>query len=85
MSSENISDIEILYSPSRWSKRYESSEECMIDHVRIITEGKKVEEFIILFIQDSSFQKVRSFVLMYQEIWKFRTENCQKKNMICLA
>lgn len=38
MSTEKDCDLEILYSPSRWCKRYRTSEECMLDHVKIITE-----------------------------------------------
>ncbi|XP_044761892.1 kynurenine formamidase [Coccinella septempunctata] len=42
MTSEKSCDLELLYSPSKWCKRYNTSEECIQDHVKIISEESQV-------------------------------------------
>lgn len=43
----NLVEVDSLYSPSFWSKRFSSPEETMQNHVKYVTDGKTLKTFIL--------------------------------------
>lgn len=59
-----MEDLEKLYSPSLWTKRFSSSEEIISYHLKFISEGKLLQKFNTKLIK--KFQKVKKHEIKSQ-------------------